>query len=65
MNRNIRKVIQSYIATNGPTDSRVLISILASLFSTTKQRISGNVSYMVCRAGTISIIRNKPHSIIY
>lgn len=65
MNRSIRTAIQRYIAANGPTDSRILISLLAKRFKTTKQRISGNISYMVCHAGTISIIRNKPHSILY
>lgn len=65
MNRSIRTAIKSYINTNGPTDSNVLIELIANQFSTTKQRISGNISYMVCHAGTISIIRNKPHSILY
>lgn len=65
MNGRIRAAIQNYIAANGPVDSRVLISFLAKQFSTTKQRISGNISYMVCRAGTISIIRNNPHSLLY
>ena len=61
----IRSAMQQHIAMNGPTDSRVLISIMARRFKTTKQRISGNISYMVCKAGTLSIIRNKPHSILY
>lgn len=65
MNNAIRAAIQNYILANGPTDSRVLISLLAKQFSTTKQRISGNISYMVCRVSTISIIRNKPHSVLY
>ena len=65
MNAKIRTAIQNYIAVNGATDSRTLISLLAKQFSTAKQRIAGNISYMVCRACTISIIRNKPHSILY
>ncbi len=65
MNTIIRSAMQQHIAINGPTDSRVLISIMARRFKTTKQRISGNISYMVCKAGTLSIIRNKPHSILY
>ena len=65
MNRMIRNAIQNYIATNGPTDSRALISIMARRFGTTKQRISGNISFMICKAGTLSIIRNRPNSILY
>ncbi len=65
MNIIIRTAIQQFIATNGPTDSRVVISRFANQFKTTKQRISGNISYMICKAGTISIIRNKPCSILY
>lgn len=65
MNRTIRTAILDYIAVNGPTDSRILISLLAKQFGTTKQRISGNISHMVCQSGTVSIIRNKPHSMLY
>lgn len=65
MNRMIRNAIQQYIVTNGPTDSRVIIAIMAKRFGTTKQRISGNISFMVCKAGTLSIVRNRPNSILY
>lgn len=65
MNGRIRAAIQNFIKTNGPTDSRAVIEIFANQFSTTKQRISGNVSFMVCKAGTISIIKNNPKSILY
>lgn len=65
MNRKIRTAVQNYIAVNGPTDSRVLITLFANSFSTSKQRVSGNISYMVCKAGTLSIVRNRPHSILY
>lgn len=65
LNRNIRMYITNYIATNGPTDSRVIISLAAKQFNTTKQRISGNISFMVCKADSLSIIRNRPHSIVY
>lgn len=59
MNIQIRQAIQSYISTNGPSDSRIVINQLAQQFNTTKQRISGNISYMVCRAGTLQIHRNS------
>lgn len=65
MNINIRAAIQQYIAANGPTDSREVIARFTNQFKTTKQRISGNISFMVCKAGTVSIIRNKPYSILY
>ena len=65
MNLKIRNAIQHYLATNGPTDSRVIIAIFANQFKTPKQRISGNISFMVCQAGTVSIVRNRPHSILY
>lgn len=65
MNVKIRAAIQNYVSVNGPTDSRVMINIMAKRFVTTKQRISGNISYMVCKAGTLSINRNRPHSMVY
>ena len=65
MNVTTRTAIQNYISVNGPTESRLIIDIMAKRFTTTKQRISGNISYMVCKAGTLSIIRNRPHSIVY
>lgn len=65
MNIMIRTAVQNYIAVNGPTDSRVLITLIANRFSTSKQRVSGNISYIVCKVGTLSIVRNRPHSIIY
>lgn len=64
-NFRIRRFISNYVLTHGPTDSRALITLTAKQFSTTKQRISGNISFMVCKAGTLSIIRNKPHSMVY
>ncbi len=65
MNIRIRQAIAQYISTHGATDSRAIISMFAHQFNTTKQRISGNISFMVCKAGTLSIIRNRPHSILY
>lgn len=65
MNKRIRIAIEGYVKAHGVIDSRVLIAMFAMRFSTTKQRISGNISYMVCKEGTLSIIRKKPHSILY
>lgn len=65
MNTLIRNDIQDYIAVNGPTDSRFVISTFATKYRTTKQRISGNISALVCKQGTLSIHRNRPHSILY
>jgi len=65
MNSSIRSAVSAYIAANGPTNTRTVIYLLANQFQTTKQRISGNISFMVCRAGTLQVIRNKPNSVIY
>lgn len=65
MNKRIRTSIENYVKANGAIDSRLLIAMFAKQFSTTKQRISGNISYMVCKEGTLSIIRKKPQSTIY
>lgn len=65
MNRRIRASITQYVNTNGPTDSRQLIALMAQRFSVPKQKISGNLSYMICKAGTLSLISNRPHSIVY
>jgi len=43
----------------------VLIELVANEFSISKQRISGNISYMVCKSRNPSIIRNRPDSILY
>ena len=64
MNARIRAAILAYIAKNGATNTRTLNSIMAQRFHTTKQRISGNVSYLVTSA-TVSIVRNRPNSYIY
>ena len=64
MNRRIRIAILAYIASNGATDTRKVISIMAHRFNTTKQRISGNVSYLVT-SGTVYIVPNRPNSYIY
>lgn len=64
MNYKIRNAIIAYIAKNGMADTRIIISRMASLFNTTKQRISGNISFMV-KSGMVQIIRRRPHSEIY
>ncbi len=65
MNGMIRNSIVQYIQANGPTDSRKLISYMAKQYAVPKQKISGNLSFMICKAGTININRNKPHSFVY
>lgn len=47
MNARIRAAILAYIAKNGATNTRTVISIMAHRFNTTKQRISGNISWLV------------------
>jgi len=67
MNQNIiiRNGIVSYVNINGPTETRTIIRIFTNRFNKTKQCISGNVSFMVCKANTLSIIKNRPNSILY
>lgn len=63
MNIRIRAMILAIVST-GKTDTRVLIKQLAQQFSTSKQRISGNISFLVT-TGAVQIKRQKPHSYIY
>ena len=65
LNKIIRRTIRRYIKIYGKQDTRVVIAKFATAFNTTKQRISGNISCMKCLEGTIDIIPNKPHSIMY
>jgi len=65
MNYQIRRAIENYVKMNGRQDTRDVITIFAERFHTTKQRISGNISYMKCHEQSINIIPNKPHSIMY
>lgn len=64
-NKGIRRSIYKYIKRFGKQDTRFIIDIFSTAFNTTKQRISGNLSCMKCIDGTINIIPNKPHSIMY
>ena len=65
MNNQIRSTISNHVSVNGPSDSRIVIALMAHKFGTSKQRISGNISFMVCKEGTINITPNRPNSIIY
>lgn len=65
MNKRIRIAIENYLRKNGGQNTRDVIFIFAKRFNTTKQRISGNISCMKCIEGTITIIPNKPNSIMY
>ena len=64
LNNIIRNSILALIAVNGKTSTRFIIRLMASLFGTTRQRISGNISYLVT-SGKVQISRNYPHSVIY
>ena len=66
MNRRIRIAILAYIASNGKTDTRKLISIMAKRFNTTRQRISGNISWLVKTSSlTVGGVRNTNSCYIY
>lgn len=64
-NFRIRRTIRHLVRANGPMDTRRVIGLLARSYQTTRQCISGNISYMVCRAGILSIHRAYPNSVIY
>ena len=64
MNIRIRKVILKYVAMYRIVDTRWLTKNLSLYFKTTKQRIAGNISYLVT-SGRVQINRNYPHSTIY
>lgn len=64
MNRRIRAAILTDIRKNGASNTRRLNSVYSKLFCTSKQRISGNISYLVT-SGTVSIVRNRPNSYIF
>ena len=66
MNRRIRIAILAYIASNGATDTRKVISIMAKRFNTTKQRISGNISWLARISSlTVGGKRNTKSCYIY
>lgn len=64
-NKTIRNDIERYLHTYGPKNVRALITLFAAKYSTSKQRIAGNISYMVCKEMTATIISNAPNSVIY
>ncbi|MDQ2088135.1 hypothetical protein RBH29_17050 [Herbivorax sp. ANBcel31] len=62
MNKKIRNKLSSDLNPKGTKiQSRFLISKLAKQFKTTKQRISGNISFMV-RNGDLIVHRKYPKS---
>lgn len=65
MNYIIRRTIENYLKLNGSQNTRIMIDIFAKQFNTTKQRISGNISYMKCYEHSINILSNKPNSIAF
>ena len=65
LNESIRLDIADYIDVNGPQDTRFLIKYFAKKYSTKRQRISGNLSAMTKKYGSIAIDKNPPRSIAY
>lgn len=63
--KQIRRAIRKYVEKFGPQDSRELIDKFSREIKTSKERISGNISCLVCIDGTVSIERIRPHSIMY
>lgn len=65
MNYKIRRSIENYIKMKGAQETRHVIALFAKQFKTTKQRISGNLSYMACHEQCIHIFSDRPHSVVY
>ena len=64
INKAIRSDIKDYLAKRGPIDSRVMIGMMAKKYRTTRQRVCGDISFMVCREGSIFITGSKPHGVL-
>lgn len=64
LNTIIRQEIENLIAMNGTMDSRVIILLMSKKHNTAKQRIAGNISFML-RKKSQSVFRNKPYSLLY
>lgn len=64
-NKMIRRAMRKYVKKYGERDTRKAISMFASAYHTTKQRISGNISCLCCLDGTVSIERNRSYSKMY
>ncbi len=62
-NIRIRAMILAIVSA-GAINTRVLIRQLSQQFSTSKQRIAGNISFLVT-SGAVQITRQKPNSYIY
>lgn len=63
-NKEIRDYIKGYLKNKGPIDSRAMIGMASKKFKTTRQRICGNISQMVCREGSVYITGTKPHGVL-
>ena len=60
----IRRAIRKYKKHYGMQDTRKVITLFSNAYKTSRQRISGNLSYMACVEHSIQIISNRPHSIM-
>lgn len=61
-NKLIQRTLKRYLKRMGKKDTRKTINTFAKHFKTSKQVISGNLSYLVCIEEAIIIIKNKPYS---
>lgn len=66
MNARIRRSILSFLTKYGSIDSRELIGIMAQRFQTSRQRISGNISWMVMSGAVgLTVIHPGRESVLY
>lgn len=64
MNEIIRDSILDYVNANGATDTKTMVETMARWFETSKHRIAGNISYLVCKTEKLSILRVKGYKIL-
>lgn len=66
MNSIIRRAVLSDLALHDPADSRKLIGIMSRRFRVTRQKISGNISWLVLTdAVGLTVIHPGRESILY
>ena len=65
MNSAIRNYLVMYVAVNGPTRTQALVRDTALHFSVNRHCVSGNLSYVVCRANSLSIVKSRNGNFVY
>lgn len=64
-NFKIRRLMELEVKTRGKVDTRELICKFSDQLKTPKQRIAGNIRAMLYNEHSLSIIADRPHSMVY